>query len=145
MLRLHYKRPFTHDKLVETLTTWKHPDEVEDFVNEIWTTLPNLGLMRTVLEVAWQHQIDDETNLPSPGMILGDPKVRALKLPLQKLYAILETLVTTTGMVVIHDEQSYAFELRAQPEVILQALAATVDVTSAEPRSVGKKGDPPKA
>jgi Histidine kinase-, DNA gyrase B-, and HSP90-like ATPase len=136
MLRLHHDRPFTHDKLVEILTTWKDPDSIDDFVRQVWESLPSLGLMRTVLEVAWKHQEEDATNRPSPGMILGDPKVRPLKLPLQKLHAILETLVTTTGMVVIHDEKSYEFELRANPEVILEALAAR---TATEPGPMAER------
>jgi Histidine kinase-, DNA gyrase B-, and HSP90-like ATPase len=125
MLRLHQRQPFTHDKLAEILTTWTHPDRVEEFAKVTWETLPNLGHMRTILEVAWQHQQEEDTNVPTPGMILGDPRVRPLKIPQQKFNAILETLATTTGMVVIKDERTYAFELRAAPEVILDALTAS--------------------
>lgn len=32
LLRLHRSRPFTYDKIEKILTTWKHPDETEDFI-----------------------------------------------------------------------------------------------------------------
>jgi hypothetical protein len=140
MLRLHHDRPYTHDKLAEILTTWEDPETLDEFVRQVWDTMPSLGLMRAVLEVAWKHQEEDATNRPSPGMILGDPKIRPLRLPLQKLHAILETLVTTTGMVVIHDEKSYEFELRAKPEVILEALSARLGTDTAVPPKGQAKG-----
>ncbi|MBI4392575.1 MAG: ATP-binding protein [Euryarchaeota archaeon] len=122
LLRLHKRRPFTYDKIEKILTTWTYPDDLEAFIEETWREMPDLGVMKLVLQVAHEQMTKDDTNVPEPGMILADERIRKRKLRRPELIHILETIQITTGMIYIKNPQTYEFELKAPPETILDAL-----------------------
>lgn len=128
LLMLHRKRPFTYDKVAKILTTWTHPDDLIQFIEQVWKELPELGLMRLILEVAHEQIQKDETNLPEPGMILADEEIRKRKLTRPALTSVLEAIQTTTQMILIQNRPQYQFKLLAPVETILEALQREFDV-----------------
>lgn len=122
LLRLHKRRPFTNDKFAEILTTWKHPAELVPFITQTWKKLPELGLMKLILQVAHEKMEKDDTNLPEPGMILGDERIMKRKLTREALVHVLETIQITTSMLLITNKDTHQFKLLAPCETILDAL-----------------------
>jgi hypothetical protein len=122
MLRLHKEKPFTYDKIEKILTTWKHPDDLLGFIEQTWKDLPPVGLMRLVLEIAHEQMEIDDTNPPMPGMILADERIRKRKLTYSDLVNIIQTIQITTNMIMIIDNNSFQFKLRAPVETILESL-----------------------
>ncbi|HZY91762.1 MAG TPA: ATP-binding protein [Thermoplasmata archaeon] len=146
ILRYHRQRPFTHTKLVEILTTWRHPSELEAWIKELWASLPELGILRLILEIAWDAQAKDVTNRPDPGMILGDERIRKRKLSRTKLTGILEAVQTTTGLLSIVNPSTYEFELLQDPETIIEAMTKSQQEKSSGPEPSGATPRaPPKA
>ena len=127
MLRLHKKRNFTYDKVAKILTTWKHPDESSAFINEVWREMPELGLMRLILTVAHDLASGDATNLPDPGMIVGNERIRKKRIPKEDVIRVLLAVELTTHMITIVDRNDYRFELNAPVQTILDAMAADCD------------------
>jgi predicted N-acetyltransferase YhbS len=138
MLRLHKRRPFTYDKVEKIFTAWTYPDELEKFIEDTWNELPDLGVMKLVLDVAHEQMSADETNVPDPGMILSDDRIRKRKLKRDELIHILQTIQIATGMLYIRNSQTYEFELKATPQTILDALKH--DGSQAEAAPVVQKG-----
>jgi len=122
MLRLHQKRPFTYDKVAEILTTVNRPDQLEDFIEAKWRELPDLGLMKLVLEVAHDKSAEHDQNFPDPGMLVGDSRLTSRHITKEQIKHILEAVAVTTGMVVVKDRQSYEFSVTAPVETILEAM-----------------------
>jgi len=142
LLRLHKERPFTYDKIATILTTWKHPDDLINFIEQVWKEMPDLGLMKLVLEVAHEQLVKDDTNPPEPGMILADERVRKRKLTREGLIHILEAIQLTTHMILILNRPEYQFKMLAPYETILEVLQRdaedqTQEVT--EPSTKGRK------
>jgi hypothetical protein len=127
LLNLHKRRPFTYDKVAKILTTWTHPDDLEQFIEQTWKELPDLGLMKLVLQVAHEQMEKDEMNLPEPGMILADDRIRKRKLTRPDLIHVLETIQITTQMILIQNRPEYQFKLLAPCETILEALQRGAD------------------
>jgi hypothetical protein len=125
MLRLHKRRNFTYDKVLKILTTWKHPDELINFIEETWRELPDLGLMRLILTVAHELIEEDSTNLPDPGMIVADSRVRQKKIKKEDVVTVLQTVELTTRMITIIDPNDHRFELSAPVDTILEAMQAS--------------------
>jgi hypothetical protein len=124
MLRLHKRRNFTYDKVVTILTTWKHPDDLLAFIDETWRQMPEPGLMRLILTVAHDLITDDSTNLPDPGMIVADPRVRSKKIKKDDVINVLLSVELTTHMLTIVDPNDHRFELNAPVDTILDAMQA---------------------
>jgi len=124
MLRLHKRRNFTYDKVATILTTWKHPDEIVPFVQETWRSMPSLGLMRLILNVAHDLMAQDDTNYVEPGMILADPRIRQKKVRREDVVIVLEAVQLTTRMITIVDLNTHRFELNAPVQTILDAMQA---------------------
>jgi hypothetical protein len=122
MLRLHRRRPFTYDKVAKILTTWTRPDELEEFIEKTWRELPELGLMRLVLEVAHEKSKEHDLNFPDPGMLVGDPRLVRRRTTKDQIRHILEAVAVTTGMVVIQNTTTYEFAVMAPVETILDAM-----------------------
>jgi hypothetical protein len=122
MLRLQQQRPFTYDKVATILTTWTHPEELEDFVEKTWRELPEMGLMRLILEVAHEKMDRHVNNFPDPGMLVDDSRLIARKITKQQIKSVLEALAVTTRMIVIQDHNSYEFKVIAPVETILEAM-----------------------
>ena len=122
LLRLHKKRQFTYDKVEKILTTWKHPDDLLQFIDETWKEMPELGLMSLILQIAHEQMEKDQTNPPEPGMILADERIRKRKLSQPDLLSVLQAIQVTTSMILILDKNTYQFKLLAPCETILQAL-----------------------
>jgi hypothetical protein len=123
MLRLHRKRPFTYDKVAKILMTWTHPDELETFIETTWRELPELGLMKVVLQVAHEKCVEDDRNLPDPGMLVGDSRLARRKITKDEVKSILDAVAVTTGMIVITDRKTYEFRVDAPVDTILEAMA----------------------
>jgi len=124
MLRLHKQRNFTYDKVAKILTNWKHPDDVVAFIEETWREMPELGLMRLILTVAHDLITLDSTNLPDPGGIVADPRVRGKKIKKEDVVTVLESVQLTTRMITIVDPKDHRFELNAPVATILEAMQA---------------------
>jgi len=122
ILRMNAVRPFTHDKLVTILTTWKRPNEEVEFIQTVWETLPDPGLMRDILEAGYAAQDADANNFPEPGMILADNRIRARGLTREQLIHVLEAIAITTEMLVIRNTATHEFELLAHPDTILASM-----------------------
>jgi len=122
MLRLHQKRPFTYDKVAEILTTVNHPDKLEAFIENKWRELPDLGLMKLVLEVAHEKSSEHDQNFPDPGMLVGDSRLAGRHVTKEQVKHILEAVAVTTEMVTIKDRQSYEFSVTAPVDTILAAM-----------------------
>ncbi len=122
ILRLHRERPFTHAQVKKILTTWTYPNELEDFIQSVWEELPEPGLLREILDIAYEIQDKDTKNYPEPGMILADEGIRARGLTRSELVQILEAVSTTTQMVIIRDFAVHQFELLAPPDTILEVM-----------------------
>ena len=127
ILRLHKKRPFTYDKIIKILTTWTPPNELNAFIKTTWAELPELGLMRLILEVAHEQIQKDDTNLPEPGMILADERIRQRKLKKADLINILTTIQITTSMIIVDPAQGYQFRLLQNCDTIIRALEKDPD------------------
>lgn len=137
LLRLHRKRPFTYDKIAKILTTFKHPDELEDYIEKTWEEVPDIGLMRLVLEVAHQATVTDDTNFPDPGMILADSRIKKMKVKRDDIIHVLNAVQITTGMILIRNTNDYQFELRAPVETILEALQRQPSLERPEENATG--------
>jgi hypothetical protein len=122
MLRLHQRRPFTYDKVAKVLTKWKPPNKVNDFIETTWRELPELGLLKLVLEVAHDKSTEHDRNYPDPGMLCGDSRLAKRNIDKPQVEHILEAVAITTGMIVIKDRKRYEFELKGQVETILDAM-----------------------
>jgi hypothetical protein len=122
LLRLHKRRSFTYDKIEKILTTCTHPNDLERFIEDTWREIPDIGLMRLVLQVAHDAMQTDETNLPDPGMILADPRIKKQKVKREDIIHVLIAVQVTTGMLVIKNDKDYQFELLGHVDTILEAL-----------------------
>jgi Histidine kinase-, DNA gyrase B-, and HSP90-like ATPase len=133
MLRLHKKKPFSYDKVIKIFTTWTPPNDLEGFIQQTWKELPDLGLMELILRVAHEQVEKDQTNLPEPGMILADDRIRKWTIPTEDgkgrrnitradLEHILEAMQITTQLVLITTRPQYQFKLLAPVETILEYL-----------------------
>jgi hypothetical protein len=131
MLRLHKRRNFTYDKVAKILTTWKRPDGLLTFIEETWREIPAPGLMRLILTVAHDLITQDSTNLPDPGMIVADPRVRQKKIKKEDVINVLLGVELTTRMLTIVDPKDHRFELNAPVETILDAMQADYEIGSA--------------
>jgi uncharacterized protein YihD (DUF1040 family) len=140
MLRCHKKRPFTYDKVEKILTTWTHPDDLVKFIEETWKEMPDLGLMKLILKVAHEQIEKDHVNLPEPGMILADDRIRKRQLRREDLVHVLEAIQVTTQMILIQNREDYRFRLLAPYGTILEALqrGSEDDESARKPESTGK-------
>lgn len=134
MLHLHAKRPFTNDKVEQILTTWTHPDELENFVDFVWRELPELGLMGDVLKVAWEMQDVDEKNFPDPGTVVANPRIRKRKVTREQVGHIIEVVQISTNMVLILNPATHEFKMLSPPETILEALSKLPEEPNEEPQ-----------
>lgn len=144
ILRLHQRRPFTYDKVAKILTKWTHPNKLEAFIEATWRELPNLGLLRLVLEVAHEKSVEHDQNFPDPGMLVGDARLARRNIDKPQVRHILEAVAVTTGMIVIRDRVTYEFDLKGEVETILDAMtrASEEDVpTKQETGAKAKKTD----
>lgn len=123
MLRLHQMRPFTYEKVAEILTAHTRPDQLETFIEEKWRELPDLGLMKLVLDVAHDKSVEQDLNFPDPGMLLGDTRLLNHRLTKEQIKHILEAVAITTGMITIRDTTTYEFSFNAPVDTILSAMA----------------------
>lgn len=135
MLRLHQRRRFTYDKVATILTTFTHPDRLEDFIEKTWRELPEPGLMKLVLQVAHEKCREHDNNFPDPGMLVDDPRLRKHKVTKPQIRHILEAVAVTTSMVVIKDQDTYEFSVMAPVDTITEAMtaAANEEVPSDKP------------
>lgn len=127
ILRLHKKRPFTNDKIEKILTTWIPPSDLEAFIESVWKELPEPGLLRDIISVAWEIQKRDENNPPDPGMIVADERIRCRGIKRAVVERVVEAVEITTHMVLIRDPISKAFELLSDPETILETMQRSAD------------------
>jgi hypothetical protein len=130
MLRLHRQRPFTYDKVAKIFTTWKSPDELPAFIEEQWREVPRQRLMKLVLEVAHDQLTEDNHNFPDPGMLVGDPRLRKVGIDKDTVRHILNAVAVTTGLIVIRDQKTFEFDMKAPVDTILQAMTGAAEETA---------------
>ena len=145
MLRLHQRRPFTYNKVAEILTTSKNPADLESFIEAKWRELPDLGLMKLVLEVAHEKTVEQDKNFPDPGMLVGDSRLLARNVTKDEIRHILEAVAVTTGMVVIRDKSNYEFSITAPVETILSAMTQAAAETLPAGTKTGESNATPPA
>ncbi|SFL67230.1 Histidine kinase-, DNA gyrase B-, and HSP90-like ATPase [Halogranum rubrum] len=121
LLRLHKRRRFTHQQIVDILTNDQHPDELVDYVGEIWQETPEPGLMREILDIGWDAQTKNPVNKPAIGMVLGDENILERGIEKQKVANVIEAVAVSTGMV-DYDRGEQEFELFQHPDVILEQM-----------------------
>ena len=80
--------------------------------------------MKVVLTVAHEKSAEHDQNLPDPGMLVGDNRLSKRRVTKDDVKHILEAVAITTGMIVIRNQQTYEFELKAPVETILEAITA---------------------
>lgn len=140
MLRLHRTRPFTYDKVATILTAPCRPDEMEALIERTWRELPDLGLMKIILEVAHEKSTEHDVNFPDPGMLVGDPRLAKHRVTKDDIKHILEAVAVTTGMIIINDKRTYEFTVTAPVETILEAMStAAREPIPASVQHVGKQ------
>lgn len=136
MLRLHRRRPFTYDKVAAILTTCVGPNELEDFIEKKWRELPELGLMKLVLEVAHEQMEEHDKDFPDPGMIVADKRLVRRGTTKEDIVHILQAVAVTTGMIIIKNPGNYEFSMTAPVETILEAMTrAAEEVIPASPNA----------
>ncbi len=122
MLRLHQQRPFTYDKVATILTTWQHPNELEDFIEQIWRQMPELGAMKLVLQVAHEQMEQHDKDFPDPGMLVADRRLIKRGITKEDVTHILHAVAVTTGMVIIRNLNNFEFSITAPVDTILEAM-----------------------
>jgi len=127
ILRLHQQRPFTYDKVAKILTTWTYPEQLDGFIEEVWRELPELGLMKLVLQVAHEKMEEHDQNFPDPGMLVGDGRLSKRNVNKEQVKHILEAVAVTTGMIVIKDRTTYEFSVTAPVQTILEAMTRVAE------------------
>ncbi|MGA3284853.1 MAG: ATP-binding protein [Verrucomicrobiota bacterium] len=139
ILRLHQQRRFTYDKVAKILTTWTHPDKLEEFIEATWREMPELGLMKLVLQVAHEKVEEQDQNFPDPGMLVGDSRLTRRNVTKRQVEHILEAVAVTTGMIVIKDTNRYEFDMKAPVDTILQAMTRAAEEEISTIPAVGAK------
>jgi len=141
MLRLHNQRPFTYDKVATILTTWTRPDKLEAFIEQVWRQLPELGVMKLILQVAHEQMEEHEKDFPDPGMIVADKRLVKRGITKEDVTHILQAVAVTTGMIVIKNTNNYEFSMTAPVETILEAMtkAATEEIPDPPKTANAKK------
>jgi hypothetical protein len=150
MLRLCKRKPFSYDKVARIFTTWTHPNALPEFIQQTWKELPDLGLMKLILQVAHEQMEKDHANLPELGMILGDDRIRKWTIPTDDgtrqrnltradLEHVLEAMQITTQLVLITTRPQYQFKLLAPVETILEYLQRSEDEETPSAVADGKK------
>jgi hypothetical protein len=124
LLRLHKRRRFTHQQIIDILTNSEHPTDLVEYVEEKWEETPEPGIMGEILQIGWEAQKKNRVNKPSIGMVLADERILEREVPKKKVANVIEAVAVSTGMV-DYDRQSQEFELFQQPSIILEQMALT--------------------
>ncbi len=123
MLKLHSQRRFTYDNAAKILTTFKRPDNMIPFIDKIWSELPDLGLLKLVLDEAQEIVEADTQNCPDPGMIVEALRRKNHSVKKKDVITLLQAVQIATGMIIILNEKDSSFRVIAPTETILHSLA----------------------
>ena len=135
LLRLHKRRRFTYDQVAAILTTFKRPGNIITYIDKMWRKLPDLGLMKLILEVAHENVIADSKNYPDPGMIVAGLRAKGRDVKKEDVIHVLQAIQLTTGKIVILNTNDYRFRLIAPVETILEDLIKEPEQSQAEEKS----------
>lgn len=120
LLRRHEERPFNTASIETILTTWVHPSKQIKFIDEIWKRLPDLGLLKLILDIAEEQIAKQKINYPHPAMILTDRRAIKKGLDMEKVENTLKTIQLVTGEIVFRKDGT--FEMLARSETILKEI-----------------------
>ncbi len=122
LLRLNQKRPFTQDKIVDILTTWKAPDELCQYIEEVWKSLPDLGLLSDILDAAEDIKGKDNKNYPDPGMVVAHPFMKHRNVSKTDVIKVIQAIEATTDFLVIRNQNNFEFDLQGSAKTIKEAM-----------------------
>jgi hypothetical protein len=122
MLELHSQRRFTYDNIAKILTTFKKPDNMIPFVDKVWHELPDLGLLKLVLDQAQEIVEANTENCPDPGMIVEALRRKNRSVKKEDVITLLQAVQIATGMIVILNDKDYRFRVIAPTATILDSL-----------------------
>ena len=135
LLNLHKTRHFSYEQVAAILTTFKWPQNMIPHIDKMWRKLPDLGLMRLILQVAHDNVVADSKNYPDPGMIIAGLRAKGREVQRDDVIAILRAIQVTTGKIVILNDKDYTFRLIAPVETILEDLVKEPEQSQAEVKS----------
>jgi DNA-binding protein Fis len=122
MLELHSQRRFTYDNIAKILTTFKKPDNMIPFIDKVWHELPDLGLLKLVLDQAQEIVEANTENCPDPGMIVEALRRKNRSVKKEDVITLLQAVQIATGMIVILNDKDYRFRVIAPTATILDSL-----------------------
>lgn len=123
LLKLHRRRGFTFDQVLDIFRNEKHPDGHVDLVYDVWQEMPaETGLVRAVLEASFRVQNDDDVNKPTVGMILRDEEIRDMgEVKEEEIVSILTAAHADTSMVQIDEDGRY-YSMHQRPDQIIEEM-----------------------
>jgi hypothetical protein len=124
MLELHSQRRFTYDNVARILTAFKRPDNMIPFIDKIWRELPDLGLLKLVLDEAQEIVAANTRNCPDPGMIVEALRRKDRLVKKEDVITLLQAVQIATGMIVILNDKDFRFRVIAPSATILHSLTA---------------------
>jgi len=129
LLKLHRKRGFTFDQVLDIFQNEKHPDDHVDHVQDVWREMPaETGLVRAVLEASFRVQNDEDVNKPAVGMILRDEEIRDMgEVKEADIVSILSAASADTTMVQIDEEGRY-YSINQRPDQIIEEMGRSGSV-----------------
>lgn len=125
MLELHYERRFTFSQIKDVLDHSAHPSSLEERVEDIWNQSPETGIIKAVLEAAYQIQKEREDVSPSYGALTVMPEMEDYDR--SEIKATVDALSVLTDRVHV-STQSDEFSLLDSPSSILEELGNSIDL-----------------
>lgn len=133
-LRLHYAQPFTYSETINVLTNDEHPDDVSDYVVDVWESKPDDQLTKRILESLHEFMEDDDTNPPEIGTLTAHEELRGT--PRSKILEKLEAIDRLCDSVDL--KEGGTVELDAPPETVIEEIDKVE--ADAEPILTGPDG-----
>lgn len=133
LLRLQKARRFSYPQLKKIFTHDEHPDDLPEFINEIWQEKPEEAKTRRILEEAHDYMADNST-YPNIG-ILDD---RLEGIDYDEIWDKLEQVkALTSGKVKFEGDRGSRFQLLADPDAILEDLSDPAITDPSQVEGVG--------
>lgn len=118
-LALHYRQPFTYEETIRILENNKNPNELAEYVVEVWEEKPDDQISRRILEVLHEFSVSNPTNPPEIGTITSNEKTEDIprEVVIQKLEA-LDRLCDSVKF----DKENKTVDILGSPEIILDEV-----------------------
>jgi hypothetical protein len=124
MLKLHRKRGFTFNQIIDILDNQEHPENHVDHVYEVWQEMDaETGLVQAVLEASFRIQREENINDPTVGMILRDDDIQEMgDVQQEDIVNILSAASADTCMVQIDEDGRY-YSIHQRPDQIIHEMS----------------------